>query len=121
MPGILGARASIITASMADKATLYGDNAGAVFGEVGDGRSAGKQAAMQLAALLVTLLIAIVGGLITGKICQQKNLDRPKLLFNDTTHFNLPDDGPLIPDALDISIGEPVPQNAQLPPTAVYS
>ena len=36
MPGILGALASIITASMADKATLYGDNAGKVFGEVGD-------------------------------------------------------------------------------------
>ena len=36
MPGILGALASIITASMADKATLYGDNAGKVFGEVGE-------------------------------------------------------------------------------------
>ena len=67
MPGILGGLASVVTASMAGHASLYGDNVGDVFPEVADGRSAGHQALMQLLALVVTLAIAVAGGLLTGE------------------------------------------------------
>jgi ammonium transporter Rh len=106
MPGILGGLASVVTASMAGHASLYGDNVGDVFPEVADGRSAGHQALMQLLALVVTLAIAVAGGLLTGALCKKKVFDPPKLLFNDTTHFAVPEDGPHVPDVLDISIGE---------------
>jgi ammonium transporter Rh len=91
MPGILGGLASVVTASMADSKLLYGDNVGDVFGEMGDGRTAGKQAGMQFLALVITLAIAIVGGLFTGKLLRNKALDPPALLFNDATHFGLPE------------------------------
>jgi hypothetical protein len=121
----LGALASIITASMADSKLLYGDNVGDIFPEVAEGRTAGKQACMQLAALVITICIAIGGGLLTGKVCRKKDLDPPKLLFNDATHFSVPDDGPLVGDMLDISIGEliqtAVHQHPTHPPSVAFS
>lgn len=82
MPGVLGALAGAISASMAGE-TAYGAQIGSVFParassnataaalmgfSAGSDRTAQQQGAIQIAAVCITIGIAIIGGMFTGMI-----------------------------------------------------
>ncbi|KAL9969465.1 hypothetical protein ACROYT_G021685 [Oculina patagonica] len=121
IPGILGAVAGAISASIASykqyKTSLYTIfparapvlNSTQYFElvkfdpDAGDGLgwSAGKQAAFQFAALVVTLALALFGGLLTGVIVKQPFFDplREEALYDDGEFWEVPADFRRLPEA----------------------
>lgn len=125
IPGILGAVAGSISASLASyeqyKTSLYMIfparapvlNSTQYFELVefdpdvvdGLGWSAGKQAGFQFAALAVTLVVAILGGVLTGIIVKRPFFDplREEALYDDGEFWEVPGDFRGIPEVVLLS------------------
>merc|ERR1719378_1067151 len=93
MPGILGAVAGAISASLASEEE-YGSHIKDIFAARGDGRSASAQGWYQAATLGVTLAFAIGGGLFTGWVVGHEHCTyRKKHIFQDCDTWELPHTG----------------------------
>jgi len=88
MPGVLGAVAGAISASLASEEE-YGSHIKDIFAARGDGRSASAQGWYQAATLGVTLAFSIGGGLFTGFVVKAAT-DRKRNLFKDEDTWKLP-------------------------------
>lgn len=88
MPGVLGAVAGAISASLASE-DEYGQHIGDIFPARGHGRSASEQGWYQAATLGVTLAMSIGGGIFTGFLVKAAT-DRKRNIFKDEDTWKLP-------------------------------